>query len=203
MSSKKEKAHRPESEAQGSSEDVPESFEDQSSEPEESVPVLEQLQEELVESKSRMEILEQQLIEAQAQSVEYKDGWQRTLADFQNYKRRVDGESAETYQNAVRNIIRRYLPVLDDMERALAHRPTDLPWVDGIDLIYRKLKSILEAEGVQRIEAEGQPFDPNFHEAVSQEPVEGVESGTVIGVIQQGYMLGERVIRPAQVRVSQ
>jgi molecular chaperone GrpE len=203
MSSKKEKAHRPESEAQSPSEDVPESYEDQSSESEQSVPTLEQLQEQLVESNSRMETLEQQLIEAQAQSAEYKDGWQRTLADFQNYKRRVDGESAETYQNAVRNIIRRYLPVLDDMERALAHRPADLPWVDGIDLIYRKLQSILEAEGVQRIEAEGQPFDPNFHEAVSQEPVEAVESGTVIGVIQQGYMLGERVIRPAQVRVSQ
>ncbi len=147
--------------------------------------------------------LKGQLAEAQAQAAEYKDGWQRALADFQNYKRRTDMEKAETYLSAVGNIIRRYLPVLDDLERALGARPTNLAWVDGIELIYRKLQTILENEGLKRIEAEGKPFDPNYHEAIAQEAAEGVEPGTVVAVMQQGYMLGERVIRPACVRVAQ
>ena len=147
--------------------------------------------------------LQKQLTEAQSQAAEYKDGWQRALADFQNYKRRVDAEKAETYQVAVGNIIKRYLPILDDLERALAACPADLAWADGIELIHRKLQDILAAEGLQRIQAEGRPFDPNFHEAITQEPAEGVESGHVIAVVRNGYMLGERVIRPAQVRVAQ
>jgi molecular chaperone GrpE len=190
MNSKKDKARRPEVEA----EKMPEAFPEQADGP--APEAAAELSPEMVE-------FQKQLAEAQAQAAEYKDGWQRSLADFQNYKRRTDAEKAETYQNAVGNIIRRYLPVLDDIERALAHRPADLAWVDGIDLIYRKLQAILDAEGVKRIEAEGQPFDPNFHEAVAQEPAEGVESGHVIAVLQNGYMLGERVIRPAQVRVAQ
>ena len=147
--------------------------------------------------------LRKQLSEAQAQAAEYKDGWQRSVADFQNYRRRVEAEKTETYQLAVGSIIKRYLPVLDDMERAMVSRPADLAWANGVELICRKLQSILEAEGLKRIEAEGQKFDPNFHEAISQEPAEGVESGTVLGVIRNGYMLGERVIRPAMVRVAQ
>jgi molecular chaperone GrpE len=103
----------------------------------------------------------------------------------------------------VGSVIKRYVPVLDDMERAMETRPEGLAWADGIELICRKLQSILEAEGLKRIEAVGQKFDPNFHEAISQEPAEGVESGTVLGVIRNGYMLGERVIRPAVVRVAQ
>jgi molecular chaperone GrpE len=147
--------------------------------------------------------LEEQLVKALAEAAEYKDGWQRSVADFQNYRRRVDAESKDTYQNAVGNIVKRYLPILDDLERALAHRPADLAWADGIELIYRKLRTVLEAEGLKRIEAEGQMFDPNFHEAIMQEPAEGVECGRVLSVIQNGYMIGERVIRPAQVKVAQ
>jgi molecular chaperone GrpE len=155
------------------------------------------------ETSRALEELEEQLAKAQSESAEYKDGWQRSVADFQNYRRRVEAEKAETYQTAVGNIIKRYLPILDDMERALAARPADLAWVDGVELIYRKLQSILEAEGLKRIEAVGQMFNPNFHEAILQEPAEGVESGRVIAVVQNGYMLGEWVIRPAQVRVGQ
>jgi molecular chaperone GrpE len=166
-------------------------------------PSVEELQKQLAEIQSTADVIQKQLTEAQAQVAEYKDGWQRALADFQNYKRRTDVERDNTYQNAVGNIIKRYLPVLDDMERAMAARPADLAWGDGIELIYRKLQTILENEGLKRIPAEGQPFDPNFHEAISQEPADGVESGHVIGVVQNGYMLGERVIRPALVRVAQ
>jgi molecular chaperone GrpE len=152
---------------------------------------------------AEMADLMEKLDKAQAEAAEYKDGWQRAVADFQNYRRRVDAESRDTYQNAVGNIVRRYLPIQDDLERALAHCPPDLPWVQGIELIYRKLKTILDAEGVKRIEAEGQMFDPNFHEAILQEPAEGVESGRVLSVVQNGYMIGDKVIRPAQVRVAQ
>jgi molecular chaperone GrpE len=147
--------------------------------------------------------LEKQLAETQSQAAEYKDGWQRSVAEFQNYRRRVDAENKDTYLNAVGNIAKRYLPILDDLERALATRPANLAWVDGIELIYHKLQSILEAEGLKRIEAEGQMFDPNFHEAIVQEPSEDHESGRIIAVVQNGYMLGGRVIRPAQVRVAQ
>ena len=147
--------------------------------------------------------LEKQLGEAREQAAEYKDGWQRSVAEFQNYKRRVDCDKADTYQNATGSIIKRYLPILDDLERALSTRPANLAWVDGIELIYRKLQSILEAEGLKRIEAEGQMFDPNFHEAIMQEPSEGHESGQILAVVQNGYMLGDRVVRPAQVRVAQ
>jgi molecular chaperone GrpE len=157
----------------------------------------------ILEAPHALAELEKQLAEAQSQAAEYKDGWQRSVADFQNYRRRVDAEKAETYQVAVGSIIKRYLPVLDDMERAMESRPADLAWADGVELICRKLQSILEAEGLKRIEAEGQKFDPNFHEAISQEPAEGAESGTVIAVIRNGYILGERVIRPAMVRVAQ
>jgi molecular chaperone GrpE len=159
--------------------------------------------EQLAEVQARAADLEKQLAEAQSQAAEYKDGWQRAVAELQNYRRRTEREQAESYQTALGSIIKRYLTILDDLERALAHRPADLPWADGIELIYRKLQTILENEGLKRIEAEGRPFDPNFHEAIAQEPAEGMESGTVIGVVQHGYMLGERVIRPAMVRVAQ
>jgi molecular chaperone GrpE len=154
-------------------------------------------------SVEELEALHQQLSEAQAQAAEYKDGWQRAVADFSNYRKRLDRENVEIYQNAVAEIVRRYLPILDDLERALASRPQDLPWADGVELIYRKLQAILEAEGLKRIEAEGQLFDPTIHEAISQEPSSEVESGKVIAVVQNGYRLGERVVRPALVRVAQ
>ena len=155
------------------------------------------------DASSTLAELKKQLAEAQSEAAEYKDGWQRSLADFQNYRRRVETEKTETYQVAVGSIIKRYLPILDDMERALAARPAGLSWADGVEHIYRKLQSILETEGVKRIEAEGQMFDPNFHEAILQEPSECHESGQIIAVVQNGYMLGERVIRPAMVKVAQ
>lgn len=152
---------------------------------------------------SSLEELQKQLAEAQAQAAEYKDGWQRAIAEFQNYRRRVENEKNETYQVVLMDIIQRYLPILDDLERALATRPADLPWADGIELIYRKWQALLEAEGVQRIPAEGEIFDPRFHEAIAQEAVANSESGRVVEVVRQGYMLGERVIRPALVKVAQ
>ena len=90
---------------------------------------------EMTELSQALAELEEQLAKVQSEAAEYKDGWQRSVADFQNYRRRVDAESRDTYQNAVGNIVKRYLPIIDDLERALAHRPADLPWADGIELI--------------------------------------------------------------------
>jgi molecular chaperone GrpE len=150
------------------------------------------------------EALQNQLVESQSKTAEYLDGWQRSQAEFANYKRRTDQEKAAFYQAAKGEVMKRYLPVLDDLDRAMANRPADVNegWANGIDLIYRKLQGILEAEGITRIEAEGQMFDPNLHEAISQEPSDSHESGQVIAVVQQGYTLGDRVLRHALVRVA-
>jgi molecular chaperone GrpE len=149
------------------------------------------------------EALQAQLAEAESKVSEYKDGWARSQAEFQNYKKRVERDNELTYAGMKGNIIKKVLPVLDDLERALQNRPVDDAWASGIELIARKLQNILESEGVKRIEAKGAAFDPNFHEAITHEPSEEIESGHVIDVVQNGYMLGERVIRPALVRVAQ
>jgi len=142
----------------------------------------------------------------QVKSQEYLDGWQRERAEFTNYKRRVDKEREQAYQNAVGVIVRRYLEVLDDLERALKNRPADgdgAAWAGGIDLIYRKLLASLEAEGVQQMDAEGQFFDPTQHEAISQEPSPEHESGQIIEVVKNGYVISDRILRPALVRIAQ
>lgn len=151
---------------------------------------------------AEIETLKEQLDEAQAKAAENLDGWQRSQAEFINYKNRVQRDREMEYAAMKGDIIRKMLPVLDDLERSLAHRPEGDSWADGMELIARKFRSVLEAEGVKRIEATGQLFDPNFHEAISSEPSEDIESGHIIEVVQNGYMLGERVIRPAMVRVA-
>lgn len=149
------------------------------------------------------EMLKKHLEATEAKAAEYLDGWQRTQAEFSNYKKRVERDQAARSEMMRAENIKKFLPVIDDVERALANRPAEAEaWVNGIELIYRKLTSILDSEGVTRIEAVGQPFDPNLHEAIVQEPSDTVESGHVIAVVQAGYMLGERVIRHALVRVA-
>jgi len=155
------------------------------------------------QAQAEVEALQKQLEEAQAKAAENLDGWQRAQAEFINYKNRLQRDREQDYISMKGDIIKKVLPVLDDMERALANRPDDSSWASGMELIVRKFQNILQGEGVKRIEAKGQPFDPNFHEAISSEPNEDVESGHVIEVVQNGYMLGERVIRPAMVRVAQ
>jgi molecular chaperone GrpE len=149
--------------------------------------------------------LQKELDESRAKAAENLDGWQRERAAFANYKRRVEKEQAEAYQTAAARIIARYLEVADDFERALKDRPSEgdgARWAEGVTLIQRKLQAILESEGVTRIEAEGQEFDPALHEAVTHEDSEEHPAGHIIEVLRQGYRLGERVIRPAFVRVA-
>lgn len=151
------------------------------------------------------EALQKELEEATAQAAEYLDGWQRARADFANYKKRVEREQAQVYQTAAGNIIKRFLEVADDLERALKNRPQDgdgAAWAGGVELVYRKVLTILESQGVKPMGAPGQLFDPNFHEAVSSEESDQFQSGQIIEVLQPGYMLGDRVLRPAMVRVA-
>ncbi len=140
-----------------------------------------------------------------AQSAEYLDGWQRARAEFANYKKRIEREQEETRGRAAAEILAHYVIVLDDLERALKERPTDGEagaWAQGIDLIYRKLMAILEAEGVETFKPDGQSFDPTLHEAISHELSQSHREGQIIEVIHPGYKLGDRVLRPALVRVA-
>lgn len=143
--------------------------------------------------------------DARTKAAEYLDGWQRSQAEFANYKRRVERDREQTQQNLTAQVVKRYLEIIDDLERALKKRPQDndgAAWADGIELIYRKFLGLLEAEGVKPMEALSQPFDPSRHEAILQEAVEGFHSGQITEVIQNGYTIGERVLRPALVRIA-
>lgn len=149
--------------------------------------------------------LQAELEAAQAKASEYLEGWQRERAEFANYKKRIEREQADTYQTILGSVINRVLPVLDDFDRAMKEREDSADpaqWTDGIALIYRKLQAIVEAEGVARIAAESRTFDPNLHEAVTTEESDHHASGEIIEVVRHGYRLGERVIRPALVRVA-
>jgi len=137
---------------------------------------------------------------------EYLDGLMRERADFANYRKRVERDSTQYAQDTTGRVAKKYLPVLDDLERALKTKASEgdgQQWSLGVELIYKKLQEILKSEGVSEIPADGMIFDPNRHEALSQEISSTHQSGEIIEVIQKGYMIGERVIRPALVRVAQ
>jgi molecular chaperone GrpE len=145
---------------------------------------------------------EDQLARAKEDAQKYLANWQRAEADFQNYKRRTEQEREELRRFGNVSLIINLLPIVDDFERAfgsLDARLAGLSWFDGIYLIYRKLQQLLENAGVKPIEAEGQPFDPRFHEAVAH--VEG-EDGKVLSEVQRGYRIHDRVLRPAMVVVG-
>lgn len=154
---------------------------------------------------AEVEKLKNELEEWNVKANEYLDGWQRSRAEFANYKKRVEREQAQAYQNAAGIIFKRTLDVLDDLERALKNRPLEgdgAEWAAGIELIYRKFLNVLDAENVKVMQAVGQQFDPNLHEAISHEEVEGIPEGQIIEVIKQGYIMGDRILRPALVRVA-
>ena len=143
-----------------------------------------------------------QLEEEKKKAEGYLANWQRTAADFQNYKRRTEQERQEVALLANAALVINILPVLDDLERALRNVEAPLAgltWVDGIRLIHRKLQAILEASGVKEIKTEGQDFDPRYHEATM---FGDGEEGKVVSEVQRGYMLGDRVLRPAMVVVG-
>lgn len=148
--------------------------------------------------------LEQRLAHATAQAAEYKDQWLRATADYKNYKRRAEAERADLIRSASAGLTLKILPVLDDFERAISNIPPEVAetaWWGGTQLIAQKLRTILESEGVTPIEALGQDFDPNLHEAVLYEEADG-QDGKVIAELQKGYKLRDRVLRPTMVKVG-
>jgi len=145
------------------------------------------------------------LIEAQAKSKEYLDSWQRERAEFANYRRRVDRERDEVYQTATIDTLKKLLPVIDDFDRALTSVPAEKANEDlakGVTLIHRKMLSLLDVAGVKLINPVGEAFDPKAHEAIGHDESDTVETGHVSTVLQKGYMYGDKVIRPAIVRVA-
>ncbi|MFQ3537173.1 MAG: nucleotide exchange factor GrpE [Aggregatilineales bacterium] len=150
--------------------------------------------------------LEEQLEEARRKADEYLTGWKRALAEFDNYRKRAEKEREEIAQNATIEMLRRLLPVVDDFERALSSLPAERAedeTLKGFALIHRKLIGLLEGANLTQIDPIGQAFDPTRHEAIGQEPSSQVASGHICAVLQKGYLYGERVIRPALVRVAE
>ncbi len=147
-----------------------------------------------------------ELEQLQAQASELKEALQRERADFQNYRKRADRERESLQADIAAKVFMKFLPILDDFERALEavspeHQEND--WLKGIALIQRKFQSLLEAEGIQAINPLGQEFNPNYHEAVGMEEAsETYKSGYVTAVLQKGYVRGDKVLRPAMVRVA-
>lgn len=149
--------------------------------------------------------LRAELDQALEKAKENMDGWQRERADFMNYKRRIEREQSMLKENLAGEILKKYLVVLDDLELALKARPMEgeaAAWAEGVELVYRKLVGILESEGVKRIPAESEKFDPTRHEAITHEDSPNHESDDIIEVVRQGYTIADRVLRPALVRVA-
>ena len=150
--------------------------------------------------------LEEQLAEAQAEAARNLDGWQRTQAEFANARKRFEKQRMEANNKATADVIAKLLPVIDDFDRALENVPEKIAvdgWFEGIQLVHRKLNTILEHFNVVPIEAVGQIFDPALHEALMQGPSDDYESGMVTRELQKGYRVGERVIRPSLVYVAE
>ena len=149
-----------------------------------------------------VESLRAQLAEERERAQSYQQNWQRAAADFQNYKRRTEEERQKNALYANLALVLNVLPIYDDLERALANLDVTLAglqWIEGVRQISRKFQGALDVSGVKEIEADGQPFDPNLHEAIAEGPG---PTGTVARVVQKGYTMGERVIRPAMVIVG-
>ena len=128
--------------------------------------------------------------------------YMRLMADFQNYKKRVEKEKKEIYSYANEKIATELLTVLDNFERALEHDGEDKSFKEGMEMIFKQLFDVLEKAGLKEIPALGEEFDPNFHNAVMTEDTDEYESGRVSGVMQKGYTLNEKVIRPSMVKVA-
>ncbi|NWJ98340.1 MAG: nucleotide exchange factor GrpE [Chloroflexi bacterium] len=168
--------------------------------------------EEVVDQKSNSilvdptaEDLQLQLVEEQRKSAEYLESCQRLRADFLNLKRRTENERASLSTEARERLLVRILPIVDDFERALQSLPEGLksePWINGINLIEKKLKNLLDQEGVSELPAKEAEFDPRFHEAVQHDEDTSGKQDYVAEVYQKGYRMGDKVIRPAMVKVA-
>jgi len=152
-----------------------------------------------------LDALKSELEAAEAKCAEYLDGWQRARAEFANYKRRMEAEREDMRCRSKEDILHKLLPVVDDFERAFQTIPTeyaDTPWANGVSMILSKMLAFLNQENVTVMEAVGKPFDPHYHEAMLREDSTSHPDGAVLEELQRGYLLGDRVLRPAMVKVA-
>jgi molecular chaperone GrpE len=149
------------------------------------------------------------LADTQRERDEYLDLAKRTKADFENFRKRMTGEVQAANARGKSEVIREVVPVLDDLERAIQaagldpEGDSDDGLAHGVLLVFRSLRDSLAQNGVEAVDPKGEKFDPTAHEALSMQPVEGAESGTVVEVLQKGYRLGDQLVRPARVVVSE
>ncbi len=149
--------------------------------------------------------LEAELEKVKAEAAEYLEGWQRARAEFANYRKRVEREKEEVYLEARVAVLAKLLPVIDDFARAMENTPEDLTdhtWAGGVKLIGEKFATLLESNGLVELNPVGEPFDPTRHEAIGMDDSTDVESGHVTMVLQKGYAYGDKILRPAMVRVA-
>ena len=156
---------------------------------------IEMLETRLIESEKKLEAATKELEDT-------KNTFQRTLAEYDNYRKRTTKEKADNYNAGRTDAVKAILPMLDTLEMALAAPCSDENYKKGIELTYTTAMNSLKNMGVEQIDALNQPFDPNFHNAVMQQETEGVEPGIVVNVFQKGYKMGDKIIREATVVVS-
>ncbi len=140
-----------------------------------------------------------------AERDDYKDRWMRGHAELENYKRRSEREKADFLRRANEGMVRDLLPVLDNLERALEHAQAsgeDNPVTQGVSMTHQELVKVLERHGLEKIEALGQPFNPEFHEAMLQQEDPDQDENTVLNELSRGYVFQGRLLRPAMVVVS-
>lgn len=145
---------------------------------------------------------EDPLSSLQAERDKYLDLAQRTQADFENYRKRVARDAVLAQERGVAKLAKELLPALDNLDRAIAAAAAEDPLLAGVRLVRSEISSALTRLGVDAFVPLGEPFDPTYHEAMAQQPVEGAQAGTVAEVYQDGYRMGETVIRPARVLVA-
>jgi molecular chaperone GrpE len=147
-------------------------------------------------------MLKKKIQELEQKIKELEDGWRRTQADFENYRKRTEAERGEILNLLKADFLTKITPVLDNFRRAFEHAPDD-EFSKGIKQIEKQLENILLSEGLQKIPADtGDKFDPNLHEAITHEPNKKIPSDHIIAEVESGWMFANKVIKPAKVRVS-
>lgn len=154
------------------------------------------------EEQARIEELESKLKEKQKESDEYLELLRRTMADFDNYRKRTNKEKESIYNEGTCDTVKEFLPVLDNLERAISYESVSDSLTKGVEMVYKQFNDILKKIGVEEIEAQGVEFDPDYHNAVMHIEDESLGSNVVVEVLQKGYKLKEKVLRHSVVKVA-
>ena len=159
----------------------------------------------IAEGTAEEDAQKKQLEEALTQAADYKDRWMRSMAEFDNYRKRTTKEKEQSFDRGVRDVVEKLLPVLDNFERAekaLENVDDCAKIKESFDLVHKQVVDTLTKMGLEKIETEGKEFDPNFHEAVMQTPTSDHPEHTIINELQKGYKLGDKVLRASMVNVA-